>query len=137
MTRPNDDLPGTSPLPAAVTFVTTEHFTLQGARAATIAESTGRVTMFLSVVSGGLEALGLMATATRAGTAFYAFGLVILPTLALIWTAQGPVTMTIPLTARCGRLALPIVTAWRDQPPSLGAGRPAADDVTAGGANRN
>ena len=29
------------PRPAAVTFVTTEHFTLQGARSSTIAESTG------------------------------------------------------------------------------------------------
>jgi hypothetical protein len=84
MSVPHDDLPGTGPLPAAVTFVTTEHFTLQGARAATIAESTGRATMFLSAVSGGLVALGLMATATGAGTAFYAFGLVILPTLAFV-----------------------------------------------------
>jgi hypothetical protein len=84
MTGPHDDLPGTSPLPAAVTFVTTEHFTLQGARAATIAESTGRATMFLSAVSGGLVALGLIAAATRAGTVFCAFGLVILPTLAFV-----------------------------------------------------
>lgn len=58
------------PRPAAVTFATTEHFTLQGARAATIAESTGRATMFLSAVSGGLVALGLIATASRVGTAF-------------------------------------------------------------------
>ena len=70
MTGPDGDLPGTGPRPAAVTFVTTEHFTLQGARAATIAESTGRATMFLSAVSGGLVALGLIATATRAGIAF-------------------------------------------------------------------
>jgi hypothetical protein len=72
------------PRPEAVTFATTEHFTLQGARAATIAESTGRATMFLGAVSGGLVALGLIATATRAGTAFYAFGLVLLPTLAFV-----------------------------------------------------
>jgi threonine/homoserine/homoserine lactone efflux protein len=84
MTGPDGDPPGTDPRPAPVTFVTTEHFTLQGARAATIAESTGRATMFLSAVSGGLVALGLIATATRAGTAFYAFGLVILPTLAFV-----------------------------------------------------
>ncbi len=70
------------PRPAAVTFVTTEHFTLQGARAATIAESTGRATIFLGAVSGGLVALGLIATASRVGTAFYTFGLVLLPTLA-------------------------------------------------------
>ncbi len=35
----------TEPRPAAVTFVTTEHFTLQGARSSTIAESTGRASM--------------------------------------------------------------------------------------------
>ena len=78
------DQPAESPRPAAVTFATTEHFTLQGARAATISESAGRATMFLGAVSGGLVALGLIATASRVGTAFYAFGLVLLPTLAFI-----------------------------------------------------
>jgi hypothetical protein len=70
--------------PAAVSFLTTEHFTLQSARASTIAESTGRGTMFLGSVSGGLIALGLVATATRLGTAFYAFGLVLLPLLGFV-----------------------------------------------------
>ena len=46
--------PRGEPRSAAVTVITTEHFTLQGARAATIAESTGRATMFLTSVSGGL-----------------------------------------------------------------------------------
>lgn len=78
------DTPAAAPRPAAVAFATTEHFTLQGARASTIAESTGRATMFLGAVSGGLVALGLIATATRVGAAFYAFGLVLLPTLAFI-----------------------------------------------------
>jgi hypothetical protein len=67
-----------------VTFVTTEHFALQGARSSTIAESTGRANMFLASVSGGLVALGLVATASDVGTAFYAFGLVLLPTLAFV-----------------------------------------------------
>jgi hypothetical protein len=77
----------TGPRPAAVTFVTTEHFTLQGARAATIAEATGRATMFLGAVSGGLVALGLIATAAGVRTAFYAFALILLPTLALVGLA--------------------------------------------------
>jgi hypothetical protein len=68
----------------AVTFVTTEHFVLQGARSATIAESNGRAHMFLAAVSGGLVALGLVATASRLGAAFYGFALVLLPTLALV-----------------------------------------------------
>jgi hypothetical protein len=76
----NDSSPG----PAAVTFVTTEHFTLQGARSSTISESTGRAGMFLATVSGGLVAIGLLATATRVGAAFYAFCLIILPTLAFV-----------------------------------------------------
>ena len=36
----NLDPAATGPRPAAVSFITTEHFTLQGARAATIAEAT-------------------------------------------------------------------------------------------------
>ena len=72
------------PRPAVVTFVTTEHFTLQGARSSTIAEATGRASMFLGTVSGGLVALGLIATATDVGPAFYAVGLLLLPTLAFV-----------------------------------------------------
>ncbi len=58
------------PRSAAVTFATTEQFMLQGARSSTISESTGRASMFLAAVSGGLVALGLIATATGVGTAF-------------------------------------------------------------------
>ena len=65
-------------------FVTTEHFTLQGARSSTIAEATGRASMFLGAVSGGLVGLGLVATATGVGATFYAFGLILLPTLAFV-----------------------------------------------------
>jgi hypothetical protein len=67
-----------------VAFVTTEHFTLQGARSQTISESIGPATMFLSSVTGGLVALGLVATATHVGAAFYAFGLILLPTLTFV-----------------------------------------------------
>lgn len=74
----------TEPRPAAVTFVTTEHFTLQGARSSTTAEAIGRATMFLGAVSGGLVALGLIATAAGVSTAFYAFALILLPALALV-----------------------------------------------------
>jgi hypothetical protein len=40
--------------------------------------------MFLTSVSGGLVALGLVATAARAGTTFYAFGLALLVTLTFV-----------------------------------------------------
>jgi hypothetical protein len=72
------------PRPVAVSAITTEHFTLQGARSSTIAESTGRASMFLSAISGGLVALGLVATATHVGTAFFVFGLIVLPTLTFV-----------------------------------------------------
>jgi hypothetical protein len=78
------DQGGNDPRPEAVTFVTAEHFTLQGARSSTISESTGRASMFLGSVSGGLVALGLIATASNVGAAFYAFGLIILPTLTFL-----------------------------------------------------
>jgi hypothetical protein len=67
--------------------VTTEHFNLQGARSSTISESTSRATMFLSAVSGGLVALGLVAAAAKTGVAFYMFGLILLPTLAFVGLA--------------------------------------------------
>jgi hypothetical protein len=72
------------PRPAAVTFVTTEHFTLQGDRSRAISELGARASVFLATVSGGLVALGLMATATHVGTAFYAFALILLPTLSFV-----------------------------------------------------
>ncbi len=57
---------------ATTAFVTTEHFTLQGARSQTVSESTGRASIFLASISAGVVALGLMATAAHIGTAFYA-----------------------------------------------------------------
>ena len=78
------DLPDAGPRPATVTFVTTEHFTLQGARSSTISESTGRAGVFLQAASGGLVALGLVVTAAKTGTAFYVFGLILLPALAFL-----------------------------------------------------
>ena len=81
------DQADSDPRPAAVTFMTTEHFTLQGARSSTISESTGRASVFLGAVSGGLIALGLVATAAKTGAAFYIFGLIVLPTLAFVGLA--------------------------------------------------
>jgi hypothetical protein len=82
--EPQSNEAASEPRAATISFVTTEHFTLQGARSSTIAESTGRASMFLASVSGGLVAFGLVATATGVGGAFYAFGLVLLPTLAFV-----------------------------------------------------
>jgi len=57
---------------------------LQGARTAAITESTNRATIFIGSVSAGMVALGLVVTATRVGTAFYAFGLILLSTLSFV-----------------------------------------------------
>jgi len=88
--------------------MTTEHFVLQGARAATIAESNGRANMFLASVSGGLVALGLVATASRLGAAFYGFGLVLLPTLAFVGfvTFERALQSSIEDTEYARRIAL-------------------------------
>ena len=96
------------PHSAAGTFVTTEHFVLQGARAATVAESTGRANMFLAAVSGGLVALGLVATASSLGAAFYGFGLVLLPTLTLVGfvTFERTLQSSIEDTEYARRIAL-------------------------------
>jgi hypothetical protein len=96
------------PRSAAGTFVTTEHFVLQGARAATIAESTGRANMFLTAVSGGLVALGLVATASSLGAAFFGFGLVLLPTLTFVGlvTFERTLQTSIEDTEYARRIAL-------------------------------
>ena len=97
-----------NPRSSAVTFVTTEHFALQSARAATIAEATGRANMFLAAVSGGLVALGLVATASSLGAAFYGFGLVLLPTLAFVGfvTFERALQSSIEDTEYARRIAL-------------------------------
>jgi hypothetical protein len=103
-----DATDGADPRSAAVTFVTTEHFVLQGARSATIAESNGRANMFLAAVSGGLVALGLVATASRLGSPFYGFALVLLPTLAFVGfvTFQRALQSSIEDTEYARRIAL-------------------------------
>jgi hypothetical protein len=88
--------------------MTTEHFVLQGARSATVTESTGRANMFLAAVSGGLVALGLVATASSLGAAFYGFGLVLLPTLAFVGfvTFERALQSSIEDTEYARRIAL-------------------------------
>jgi hypothetical protein len=68
----------------AIQFLTTEHFTLQGARAGTIADSAGRATLFLSSVSSSLVALAFVGQMSQAGEIFNAFALVLFPTLFFI-----------------------------------------------------
>ena len=71
---------------ALLTALTTEHFTLQGARGSTISESTSRAALFVGALSTTLVALGLIAQAADVGSAFDVFALVALPTLYVLGT---------------------------------------------------
>lgn len=62
--------------------LTTEHFTLQGARSQTISETSARASVYMLSVSSALVALGFVSQAsTRSDTVFVAFALTVLPTL--------------------------------------------------------
>jgi hypothetical protein len=71
-------------LPAAVTVMTTEHFVVQTARSAGIAEVTGRAGSTWRPSPSGLIALAFIGQLSRLGAAFYVFGLAVLPTLAFV-----------------------------------------------------
>ena len=64
---------------ALLAALTTEHYTLQSARAST--EANGRSHLFLSAVSGATVALALVAQLDQLGGAFLAFALTVLPAL--------------------------------------------------------
>jgi hypothetical protein len=66
---------------ALLTTLTTEHFTLQGARGSTIAESSARAAMYLGSLSAALVSLGFVAQISATGDTFRVFALVVLPTL--------------------------------------------------------
>ncbi|WP_424952706.1 hypothetical protein [Deinococcus sp.] len=69
---------------SVVSMLTTEHFTLQTARSATISEATGRSGTYLSSVSGGLVALSLLANVSKLGPAFVLAGFAVGVTLLLL-----------------------------------------------------
>lgn len=62
-------------------FMTTEHFTLQTARAATIAEANGRAALFMGSVSSAVVALAFIGQVSGMGEAFFLFGMVLFPSL--------------------------------------------------------
>jgi hypothetical protein len=64
-----------------LTTLTTEHFTLQGARSQIVSESTGRSALYLGAVSSALISLGFVADASGDSDLFRVFTLVVLPTL--------------------------------------------------------
>jgi hypothetical protein len=66
---------------ALLTTLTTEHFSLQGSRGSTVAESSARAAMYLGSLSASLVSLGFVAQISAAGDTFRVFALVVLPTL--------------------------------------------------------
>jgi hypothetical protein len=66
---------------ALLTTLTTEHFTLQGARASVVGKTGARSSLYLSAVSSALIALGFVAQVSKIGETFRLFALAILPVL--------------------------------------------------------
>jgi hypothetical protein len=73
--------PGEEIRPELLTVLTTEHFTLQGARGSTVSESSARAALYVGALSSALVALGFLGQASEFGGSFDAFALVVLPTL--------------------------------------------------------
>ncbi|MBC8161618.1 MAG: hypothetical protein H7Z42_10410 [Roseiflexaceae bacterium] len=69
------------------TLATTEHFTLQTARSATISDANGRASLFLSTVSSTLVALAFVGQVDESMSAFFIFSFVLFPTLIFLGVA--------------------------------------------------
>jgi hypothetical protein len=70
---------------ALLTALTTEHFTLQGARSQTVGESAARSSMYLGSVSSALIGLGFVSQVSGGGSEiFQLFALTVLPTVFLL-----------------------------------------------------
>jgi hypothetical protein len=75
--EPQGPTPGTGQ--PAMMFMTTEHFTLQTARAAANAEISSRLQLYMATLSSTIIALALAAQLSGLGAGFRAFALVLLP----------------------------------------------------------
>jgi uncharacterized protein YciI len=67
-----------------LTALSTEHFTLQGARSQTMSESSARASVYVFAVSSALVALGFVGQISDLGDVFNVFALTVLPTLYLL-----------------------------------------------------
>jgi hypothetical protein len=79
-----------------LTALTTEHFTIQGARSQTTSESSARASLYVVSVSSALIALGFISQFSEVGDLFNTFALTVLPTLYVL----GAVTVV--RLAECG-----------------------------------
>ena len=65
--------------PAFMQALTTEHFTLQTARAVAVSEGNGRTALYLGALSSTLVALALVAQRSLFGDVFHVVALTVLP----------------------------------------------------------
>ena len=82
-----DELPVKAENQNALLIMMTEHSNLQAMRSATIAEATGRTTLFLGAVSSSLIALAFVGQVSKMGAAFSLFALILLPSLIFLGLA--------------------------------------------------
>jgi hypothetical protein len=73
-----------TPMSIRVQILATEHWSLLATRSLTWSESFSRAQMFLSVLSGAVVALALVAQATSFGAGFVAIALVMLPVVLFV-----------------------------------------------------
>jgi hypothetical protein len=83
-TTPHDEQSGAADPGQLLTALTTEHFTLQGARSQTMSESSSRTALYIGAVSSTLVALGFLGQLSPGGDTFNTFALTVLPTLYLL-----------------------------------------------------
>ena len=69
---------------AVLTTLTTEHFTLAGARSQTVSEAGTRSALYLGTLSSALISLGFVGQVSQAGELFRVFALIVLPTVYLL-----------------------------------------------------
>jgi hypothetical protein len=72
------------PATALLSALTTEHFTLQTARNATIAETSSRTSLFMGAVTGSVVSLALVSQLSETGPAFTFLALTVLPSVLLV-----------------------------------------------------
>ncbi len=81
--RVNPDEP-VSPPALMIQTLTTEHFTLQGARSVVMSEINGRATIYLSAVSSSVVALAFVTSFSQDADLVRGFSLVLLPLLSFM-----------------------------------------------------
>ncbi len=81
------DLPDAAENSAFMQALGAEFSMLQGARGATISESSSRSSLYMTTLSGAVVALALVAQASRFGLSFFIFALAIMPVVFFLGVA--------------------------------------------------